>query len=196
MGLWPAKCSTVIVLQTGKHSGLWIILERRFAMAVCNGTTYHDETPLEVVNEIETARIVRNWRVGSSRLRIFYGDTETGRDWGEEWNIMGYIGRSYGPSKIPLLINNSRSAGGGGLLDHCIVRIIDVHTKRELYRHPKYHHADYRIGGLEPGLPPEYTTSVYHKFDGEQWSNVANFRDYSRAVAYVEFMTGKRMRRW
>ena len=152
-----------------------------------NGTDYDNRTPEAVANILESSRLLRH------RIRIFYGDRETGRDWGEENDVTGYVGRSTGASKIPLLVHNSRSYGGGALLDHCIVKIMDTHTKRVLYSHPTYHRASYRIMPLAKGLPIEYTTSVYDKFPDRDWENVANFTDYDRAVRYVGFMTGERM---
>ena len=103
---------------------------------VVNGTSYHEDTPQRVVN------ILENLRHNGSRLRIHYGDTDTGRDWMDENDVTGYVGRSGGSIKIPLLIHNSRSSGGGGILDHCIVKITTTcQPKRTLYIHPKYHEA-------------------------------------------------------
>lgn len=83
---------------------------------VVNGTYYHEDTNDKIVNALEHARNSRKFR-----LKIYYGDTKTGRAWGDI--SVGYIGRSTGMVKIPLLIKNSRSMGGEGLLDHCIVKI-------------------------------------------------------------------------
>lgn len=82
-----------------------------------------------------------------TRLHISLGETEgpnTGRDWLEEFDIHGFIGRSMGPIKVPLLIANRRSRGGGAVLDHCIVRIRQSAGGRVLYQHPAYH-----FGSLE-----------------------------------------------
>ena len=152
-----------------------------------NGTDYDDRTPEAVASILESSRLLKH------RIRIFYGDRETGRDWGEENDTMGYVGRSTGTSKIPLLIRNTRSYCGSSLLDHCIVKIMDTRTKRVLYSHPTYHRTGYRIMPLAEGLPAEYTTSIWAKFPDEEWQNTANFTDYDRAVRYVEFMTGERM---
>jgi len=105
---------------------------------IINGTTYHDETPIEIANILETARLSRVNGNGY-RLRFHWGDTETGRDWGDTYHVEGYVGRSGGTSKIPLLIWNSRSYGGGAILDHCIVKIVTARGKRILYQHPTYH---------------------------------------------------------
>jgi hypothetical protein len=104
-----------------------------------NGTFYDQRTPPEVVKVLESARQSR------TRLHISLGDTATGRDWLEESDVHGYIGRSMGPVKIPLLIANQRSTGGPGLLDHCIVRIRQSAGGRVLYQHSSYHHGNLEI---------------------------------------------------
>lgn len=71
------------------------------------------------------------------RIRIFYGNKKTGNDWCEIYDTIGYVGRSCGEQKIPLLINNKRSFCGGGILTDCILKI--TVDKQVLYKHPKYH---------------------------------------------------------
>ena len=66
---------------------------------------------------------------------MWYGDTKTGTSWNEEYGIIGRIGRSAGSVKIPLLIANARSIGGGALLDDRIIHMVDVKTKKVLYTH-------------------------------------------------------------
>lgn len=99
---------------------------------VVNGTSFHTETPDAVCNIL--ARYCGNW---NQRVRIFLGDTKTGKDWFESYDTIGYIGRSCGTVKIPLLIRNTRSMGGGAILDHCIVKI--TVDKKTVYQHPNYH---------------------------------------------------------
>lgn len=100
---------------------------------VVNGTSYDYRTPDEVVRVLEDARL------NGTRLHISLGETSTGEDWLEEFDITGYVGRSMGPTKVPLLIANRRSLGGGAVLDHCIVRIRLSAGRRVLYQHPNYH---------------------------------------------------------
>ena len=100
---------------------------------VINGTTFHAETPIEVCNILNDAISSRR----SKRIRIFLGDKETGKDWNEFHDTIGYVGRSTGTSKIPLIIHNIRSAGGAAILDDCIVKI--TVDKKIVYQHPKYH---------------------------------------------------------
>jgi hypothetical protein len=108
-------------------------------MKQLNGTSYHDETPDAVI------RVLENARANRTRLHVSLGDTTTGLDWLEEFETHGYVGRSIGPVKVPLLVANKRSLGGGPILTHCIVRIRRSSGGRVLYSHPKYHHGDLEI---------------------------------------------------
>lgn len=97
---------------------------------VVNGTYYDENTPDEVI------RVLENARKNRQRIRVFYGNTITGQDWGEDCDTMGYVGRSCGEVKEPLLIKTKRSDGGAAILTGCIVKItID---KRTFYCHPNY----------------------------------------------------------
>ncbi len=102
---------------------------------VVNGTSYHIGTSDEII------KILERMREQHVRLLLDYGDTETGQSWGEVHDVAGYIGRSLGPTKIPLLIYNERSQGGGGILDDCIVQILTSRDRRVIYKHPTYKNA-------------------------------------------------------
>jgi hypothetical protein len=107
-----------------------------------NGTSFHYDTPDEVVRVLENARLNRQ------RVHISLGVTDgpnQGRDWLEEFETHGYVGRSMGPVKVPLLVANRRSSGGGAILDHAIVRIRTSSGGRVLYQHPHYHHGQLEI---------------------------------------------------
>lgn len=98
-----------------------------------DGTCYPVNTPDEII------LICENARKKGIRLRFDFGDRETGRSWNEVNDITGYIGRSTGSYKIPILVFNRRSLGGGSLLTDCVVKISLSSGGRVLYQHPTYH---------------------------------------------------------
>lgn len=98
-----------------------------------NGIYYPVDMPDEVV-----AICARNMGHDSIRFVFDFGDVETGRSWDEEFNTTGYVGRSTGRVKIPLLIYNRRSYGGPAL-SGAIVRVLTAKGKHVLYQHPNYH---------------------------------------------------------
>ena len=137
------------------------------------------------------------WKVLSSlvhsgrRVRIWYGDTETGRSWNVESEFSGTIGRSTGKIAIPLLIKNSRSYGGGALLDDHIIRIDDIKEKRTIYKSDNFHveklEVEYESGS-------EYPYRVMQYKDSGEVQNVANFKDGNAALRWIAFMRGERYR--
>ncbi len=142
------------------------------------GTWFDLDTPAKVKSILESHRR----RHSGDSLRIFYGDRKTGRDWMEENDVVGRVGRSCGVMKIPLLIAKGAS-GGSGILDACIVRICEVESRQEIYRHPKYHQGVLDIRSADCGAP--YTHGVW--VDDK---NHANFCSFGQAAQWVAFMTG------
>lgn len=102
--------------------------KNKIAYKEVNGTSYHKETPDAVIIILEWSRETK------TRITIDYGDIKTGKTWGEVYDIEGHVGRSTGEIKIPLLIKTSRSTGGGGILDHCIIGIYTAKGKKPLYK--------------------------------------------------------------
>ena len=121
------------------------------------------------------------------RIRIWYGDTKTGVSWMEEHDTTGTIGRSTGQQKIPLMIKNSRSVGGGGILCHCIIRIDVIGSRRTIYEHPLFY-----VPLLTVAINNDNDTKNKYPFivlkDNELQ---ARFKSEKQATNYVDFMTGK-----
>jgi hypothetical protein len=138
-----------------------------------SGTCYHQETPEKVI------RILEQLRNRGAEIRIFYGDTQTGQSWHDEFDVVGRIGRSTGSIKIPLLVPMG-DCGGPGLLDHCIIRI-DSHDGT-LYQHKKFRVGDMALSkGTTKGYPWEvFIDNVLH----------ARFKLNSQAVKFMDFMQG------
>jgi hypothetical protein len=144
-----------------------------------NGIYYHVDTPDGVVAALERAR------ASGRRIRVYYGDAKTGRDWLEEHDVEGRVGNSTGPLKVPLLIFNRRCHGGGAILDHCIVKVAWA-TGGVLYQHSAYRSARFVIRDIEPGKLRDmgYT----HAVDADD-VNHANFRSRKAAERFVSKMT-------
>lgn len=94
-----------------------------------NGTSYSKDTSDKVIEVLERARANR------TRITLDYGDVVTGKSWEECYDITGYVGRSTGSIKIPILVFNTRSMGGGSILDNRIIKITESkYGGRVLYK--------------------------------------------------------------
>ena len=115
-----------------------------------SGTTYQVSTDENLIPVIES--LIRN----KTRVRVYYGDKQTGKVWNEEYDVRGYIGRTTG-NKSPILVYNKRSMGGGLLLTNFILRIVETNSKRVLYTYHNFQAPNVEVMGNE----------VY--IDGEAW---------------------------
>jgi len=168
--------------EVGQRSQYKLYLQLADFAGLSNLGTYFDPgTPKAVREILETYRTR-----GAARLRLFFGDQDTGRDWLEEHGVVGRIGRSTGPLKAPLLIESLTSRYGGAILSGCIVRILDATARYELYRHPRYHQAQLTVVPCDHGA---FKAEVL--VDGEVH---VRFRSQTRAVNWLAFMRGERMR--
>lgn len=117
------------------------------------------------------------------RIRLFYGDTETGKAWAEEFGTIGTVGRSTGREPCFLLIHNARSMGGGAILMNSIVGI-QCAPGTWLYRHPSL---DLGQWAIAPSDLPQYAAAVTHN-----GAIHARFNRPARAERYAAFMRGDR----
>ncbi len=147
-----------------------------------NGISYRYETDDKVIFALEHAR------QSNKRIRVYLGNTETGQSWHEVNDIMGYVGNSTGSIKIPLLIHNSNSTGGGAILDNCIVKIVETKTNKTLYEHNNF-----RIGKFDLYINNNELKEQGYLYgvsiDGRCY---ANFKDRNKALKWIEFMKGNR----
>lgn len=139
-------------------------------------TFYSAETPDEVIRILEEARAKK------TRLKIYYGDKVTGKDWLEESDTIGKIGRSTGRVKVPILLKHFNSAGGPEITTSTIVKIVTSPGKTLLWKHPNYHQAQLEIIPLSPvessGRGSHYTHAVIA--DGEIYSRHESERSAMR----------------
>lgn len=123
------------------------------------------------------------------RIRIWLGDTETGKAWNEEYNVTGYVGLSRGKVKVPLLINNVRSCSGFPVLVHCLVRIDDIKSRKTLWKTDNFHVEEMTILTIRENSDKAtlYTWEVW-----QSGNNIANFKKKDQAERYVAFLKGER----
>lgn len=142
---------------------------------IINGTSYNKRTPDEVISILEDAMNTRK------RIRLFYGDPDTGRDWMESYDTFGYIGRSCGNVKIPLLLSKSNSHGGSAILDNHIIRITIEKKNRYLNKNYYLPELELKIG------TGKYPFQVFA--DGVLFST---FSTQKEAENYMSFLKGNR----
>ena len=142
---------------------------------LASGTCYHADTPEPVVEILETVR--QNQR----KVRLYYGNTQTGQSWFDEHDVIGRIGRSTGPIKVPLLIEPGE-IGGPALLDHCVIRIDS--PRKTLYQHERFRTGNFTLvcGKLERSPWEVFIDQAVH----------ARFQDKRQAQRYMAFMQGER----
>ena len=101
---------------------------------VCAGTFYHADTLYDVISWLET------FRERNQRIRVTFGTVENGQVI-ETHKRVGYVGRSFGPVKVPLLVYSNRSYGGEAISTDRIV-MIEYANKRYcekvVWSHPAY----------------------------------------------------------
>lgn len=74
-----------------------------------------------------------------TRIRVWYGDPDTGLAWNEFHDVKGTIGFSTGKKPAMLLKPRSTSSGGDIMLTHRIIRIDDIKTHKVLYINSNFH---------------------------------------------------------
>lgn len=146
-----------------------------------------DATFFDEGTDPEVQRILEETRLSRTRIRVYYGDPDTGRDWLEEHNVTGYVGRSTGTKKIPILVHNKKSLGGMGLLTHRILKIKTSKGGRVLYQHPLYQVPNLEVEkSLERGA---IANPLPYAVIRDKQVVVARFTSRSKAEHYVKKMT-------
>jgi hypothetical protein len=145
-------------------------------------STASKQTYFSPGTDFKAAKVLERCRRARNKVRLIAGDPETGVSWLEEHDVVGTIGRSLGPLKVPLLIEENDD-GGPAILTDCLLAVIDWQTGKFLYRH-----AAYRVPNLmvrqqnDPKLPWEVLRDD---------QVVARFKNIGKAGAYVAFMCGE-----
>jgi hypothetical protein len=141
------------------------------------------ETWFDARVPFQAARAIEQARRSGHRVRIFYGDRNTGADWAEEFGTIGRIGRSMGPMHAPILIED-QDVGGGSILSQDVLKLVDLDAGRTLYKSANYQIPRYAI------TPAGEAFEVRRKPVSENTRVSARFETLELAEAYVAFMAG------
>ncbi len=101
---------------------------------VVNGTWYHINTLDDVISWLET------FRERNQRIRVTYGTVIDGQV-NETHKRVGYVGRSLGPVKVPLIAYNDRAWGGEMISSEQVVKIEYANKRyceKVVWKHPAY----------------------------------------------------------
>ena len=93
---------------------------------IVDGTSYHKETPADLI------RVLEQLRKEMSHIILSYGDVKTGKVWIGITPNSGFIDRTSGPIKVPIILRTLRSSGGVPILAHCIFTI-QSNTNKTIY---------------------------------------------------------------
>ena len=132
------------------------------------------------MNKIE--QVLESLYQSRKRIRLWFGDVESGRAWDEEYDVIGRVGKS-GKNHF-ILLHNSRSTGGFSILKDCIVKIRTIERNRKVvvYEHPTFNKPLFKVVGntveSNCGLHDEYV--LYGRC-----------RDEQSAIRLANFMNGK-----
>ena len=138
---------------------------------IVDGVSFYEGTKESVINILLDAMKHRD------RIRIFFGDAQSGTDWCETFDTIGTIGTSCGVTKVPLLIHSIRSMGGDAILTDSIVKI--TRNKKVIYKHPNYN-CNIKIDG-------DYIVDNNGKNVSYFWS-----KDENKRKRFFEFLKGTR----
>ena len=159
-----------------------------------NGTDFEVATKLqeklEVFSQVDENFIkLLSGCIHSGRYRIWYGDTQTGRSWNEEYDVTGEIERTNGHFKVPVLLHDRRSTYGDAILVRNISRIDKISTKTTVWKHKNFHVEKLY---LETTEDKNYPYAVMQLKDSGALGNVASFKTEDQAERCVDFMYGRR----
>lgn len=146
------------------------------------------EGRLEAYGQVDgaLAAALNQCLVTGRRVRLWYGDRQTGESWNEEFDVLGRVGRSGGGRvREPILLLNSRSSGGPAILVGSLVRVDDVAARETLWSVANFHVDEMEIVFCDRGDGLNYGVKSGGKV-------LARFKDEVRARRWAAFMKGER----
>jgi hypothetical protein len=153
--------------------------------------TFHDYLTPKKLRKLIESLINDSAGYDSNReaamVRIFYGDPYTGEDWCEENDVVGFVGRSSGILKVPLLIPRN-CISGPSILESSIVKIIKIATGEILWKSSNYITPELII--VPSKRKSDGFTYDVNRIKAGQEESLASFDSYGLAASYVAFITG------
>jgi hypothetical protein len=158
---------------------------------VINDTWFDVRTPDEVIHLLELARRLNYY------VWFRLGDPATGEDWMDCYAVCGFVGRSMGPIKIPILLRSRRSIGGGGMLTDSIVRLV-VHragSRGVVPFNRQWQAATYKTPELFVDYVLNYSDNRRTWVVKDKTANTihGHFKSIVQAKRYIDFITGRRL---
>lgn len=126
-------------------------------------------------------RVLRKLIKTDDVVRIMLGDPATGTVWMEENDVIGRIGLSTGPMRVPLLVPKGERYGGALLCEN-ILMIKEWETSEVLFERP------FNVPDMAVSPNTESSRTRYNVTNACEV--VARFDAVAQAYAYMAFMTG------
>lgn len=143
-----------------------------------------NQTFFEFGTDPTVKKVIENLMHKDEMIRLMVGDPETGVDSCSEFEVVGFVGRSCGSMKVPLISEPGENFGGP-ISTSRVLRILRVRDGKELYRHPKYQTPNVSVKPEIYEKDRSYTWAGFH--NGEL---VARFKKPYDAAEWAEFITG------
>lgn len=145
---------------------------------------FQDNTTQGIKNALMEAK-----KIGL-RIRIFYGDPETGEDSLAEFDTVGYVYLRKEAPHYPILIYDKGTRSGEGALIKCqnVMKVIicDKRNKRVLYENPHYYTPALEI---KPPWKQEALQGFSCRVDAEG-KTMKHFHSKDRAQNYINWIEG------
>lgn len=118
-----------------------------------------------------------------TKIRIFYGDGDTGQAWCENYGVLGYVKPSRGLESIPLIVQSKRSKGGPMIVMELLVGIFNTDTGQPMYAHKNFE------TGIFTYKKVDNMYVVRRQFSNEtRGSMMEMFETSDKANKYCQFM--------
>ena len=188
----------------GPNPALWGTLqgyeEYQCAMQAYSAHPASKKTYFPAGTPSKVANVLEDLRDTDTVVRIIQGDPQTGISWLDEFDVVGYVRRTNGTMKCPMLVEPLddgdgyvRSSGSGHIIGtQRVLRIIDCDTLRDLYRAPSY-----KAPRLTMGESEQQTAAAGYPLSvrDEQGKVIASFENEDGAYEHIAFLRGDKPRR-